>query len=420
MSAIAGALEQRLGSLSLPLAVILPGGRRIGRQDAAVTLRLNDLSPLGHLVTGEVGKVGQDYVEGKLDLDGGMRALMAAAAELMPGDPTQPTSVPPAPLGWVRQAKLMARSRLRHRPEADAEQIQFHYDVSDDFYALWLDPKRVYSCAYFRDAAMPLGAAQEAKLEHICTKLMLKPGDQFLDIGAGWGGLLMFAAEHYGVRAQGITLSKNQHAHVNKLIAERGLAGRVRMDLLDYRHLDEREPYDKIASIGMFEHVGRAQLGAYFAKIRRLLKPGGMLLNHGITAGGTRNHQLGSGLGDFIEKYIFPGGELEHVSRVLEQTSDAGLEAVDVESLRPHYAKTLWAWSDSLEAQLATARTLTTDTVLRAYRLYLAGSAMCFERAWLSLYQMLCTRRTGEPADGPMRGAQSDYPFNRGYMYPQR
>jgi cyclopropane-fatty-acyl-phospholipid synthase len=417
MSAIAGALEQRLGSLSLPLAVILPGGRRIGKKDAAVTLRLNDLSPLTHLVTGQVGKVGQDYVEGKLDLDGGMRELMAAAAELMPGDPTQPTGEPPAPLGWVRQAKLMARSRLRHRPAADAEQIQFHYDVSDDFYALWLDPRRVYSCAYFRDGAMSLAQAQEAKLEHICTKLMLKEGDRFLDIGAGWGGLLMFAAEHYGVRAQGITLSKNQHAHVNRLIAERGLAGRVRVDLLDYRHLDEREPYDKIASIGMFEHVGRAQLAAYFAKIHRLLKPGGLLLNHGITAGGTRNHQLGSGLGDFIEKYIFPGGELEHVSHVLGKTSDAGLEAVDIESLRPHYAKTLWAWSDALEAQLGAARSLTTDTVLRAYRLYLAGSAMCFERAWLSLHQMLCARRTGDAADGPMRGAQSAYPFNRSYMY---
>ncbi len=167
------------------------------------------------------------------------------------------------------------------------------------------------------------------------------------------------------------------------------------MDLLDYRHLDESEPYDKIASVGMFEHVGRARLPEYFAKIRRLLKPGGLLLNHGITAGGTRNHQLGAGLGDFIDSYIFPGGELEHVSHVLEHTADAGLEAVDVESLRPHYAKTLWAWSDALEAQLGTARTLTTDTVLRAYRLYLAGSAMCFERAWLSLHQMLCARRDG-------------------------
>jgi cyclopropane-fatty-acyl-phospholipid synthase len=420
MSAIAGALEQRLGSLSLPLAVVLPGGRRIGRHDAAVTLRLNDLSSLTHLVTGEVGKVGQDYVEGKVDLDGGMRELMAAAAELMPGDPTQPGHPAPAPLAWMGQAALMARSRLRHRPETDAKQIQFHYDVSDDFYALWLDPRRVYSCAYFRDPAMTIAQAQEAKLEHICAKLMLREGERFLDIGAGWGGLLLLAAERYGVKAQGITLSKNQHAYVNKLIAERGLAGRVRMDLLDYRQLDESEPYDKIASVGMFEHVGRAQLPAYFAKIRRLLKPGGLLLNHGITAAGTRNHQLGSGLGDFIEKYIFPGGELEHVSHVIEQTADAGLEAVDVESLRPHYAKTLWAWSDALEAQLGAARTLTTDTVLRAYRLYLAGSAMCFERAWLSLHQMLCARRTGDVGSGPMRGAQSSYPFHRDYMYPQR
>jgi cyclopropane-fatty-acyl-phospholipid synthase len=192
------------------------------------------------------------------------------------------------------------------------------------------------------------------------------------------------------------------------------------MDLLDYRDLDESAPYDKIASVGMFEHVGRARLPEYFAKIHRLLKPGGLLLNHGITAGGTHNHQLGSGLGDFIGRYIFPGGELEHVSRVLETTADCGLEAVDVESLRPHYAKTLWAWSDALEAQLSTARTVTTDTVLRAYRLYLAGSAMCFEQAWLSLYQMLCAKRTGDPSDGPMRGAQSAFPFNRGYMYPPR
>jgi cyclopropane-fatty-acyl-phospholipid synthase len=420
MPAIAGALEQRLGSLSLPIAVVLPGGRRIGRSDAAVTLRLNDLSSLTHLVTGEVGKVGEDYVEGKVDLDGGMRELMAACAELMQGDPTQPRVVPPAPLAWARSAARLARSRLRHRPEVDAEQVQFHYDVSDDFYALWLDPRRVYSCAYFRDPVMSLAQAQEAKLDHICTKLMLKEGERFLDIGAGWGGLLLFAAENYGVRAQGITLSKNQHAHVNKLIAGRGLGGRVRMELLDYRALDESEPYDKIASVGMFEHVGRARLPEYFAKIRRLLKPGGLLLNHGITAGGTRNHQLGSGLGDFMEKYIFPGGELEHVAHVLEATAEAGLEPVDVESLRPHYARTLWAWSDALEAQLGAARTLTTDTVLRAYRLYLAGSAMCFERAWLSLYQMLSARPDGDVATGPMRGAQSSYPFNRGYMYPER
>ena len=191
------------------------------------------------------------------------------------------------------------------------------------------------------------------------------------------------------------------------------------MELLDYRALPEDELFDKIASVGMFEHVGRAQLPDYFAKIIRLLEPGGLFLNHGITAGGTRNHQLGAGLGDFIERYIFPGGELMHVSHVLEITSDAGLEALDVENLRPHYAKTLWAWSEALEAQLGAARELTRSTVLRAYRLYLAGSAMAFERGWISLHQMLCARRTGHVEDGPMRGAQSSFPFNRSYMYPQ-
>lgn len=417
MTALAGTLEQRIESLSLPLAVVLPGGQRLGRADAAVTLRLNELSPLAHIATGQIGQVAQDYVEGRVDFDGGMRELMTIAAEIMPGDPID-TGVARASLTWLQQLLQTTRSHVRHRLASDARQIQFHYDVSDDFYALWLDPMRVYSCAYYRDAAMSLAEAQQAKLEHICTKLMLREGERFLDIGAGWGGLLLWAAEHYGVRARGITLSRNQHAHVNRLIEQKGLAGRVTMELLDYRKLPENEPFDKIASIGMFEHVGRSQLPRYFAKIQRLLRPGGLVLNHGITAGGTRNHQLGSGLGEFIERYIFPGGELMHVAHVLRQMGDARLEPLDVESLRIHYAKTLWAWSDALEAQLATARALTRDGVVRAYRLYLAGSAMSFERAWLSIYQMLAARRTGDPADGPVRGAQSAYPFHRGYMYP--
>ena len=418
MSAIPGTatLEQRLETLTPALAIVLPGGRRLGPARASVTLRLHSLASLAHLATGQVGKIGEDYVEGRVDFDGNMHDFMAIAAEMLPADPTEVAVA--APVGWVRQLVQLARSHVKHRPEADAKQIQFHYDVSDDFYALWLDPKRVYSCAYYGEPGMQLAAAQEAKLEHICRKLMLKGGERFLDIGAGWGGLLLHAAEHHGVRAQGITLSRNQHAYVNRLIEERGLSGRVKMDLLDYRDLPETEPFSKIASVGMFEHVGRAYLSDYFAKIHRLLEPGGLLLNHGITAGGTRNHQLGAGLGDFMERYIFPGGELLHVSHVLEVTAESGLETVDVESLRPHYGKTLWAWSDGLEAQLEAARAVTSETVVRAYRLYLAGSALAFERAWISLHQMLCARRTGDPASGTMRGAQSAFPFNRSYMYP--
>jgi cyclopropane-fatty-acyl-phospholipid synthase len=310
------------------------------------------------------------------------------------------------------------RSFARHRAaDVDARQVQFHYDVSDDFYALWLDPRRVYSCAYYRDAGMTLAAAQEAKLDHICRKLMLQPGERFLDVGAGWGGLLLWAAEHYGVVGHGVTLSKNQHAHVNRLIDERGLRGRVTMELRDYREIPEDRPYDKIASVGMFEHVGRALLPTYFGKLHRLLVPGGLLLNHGITAAGTRNYQLGGGIGEFVERYIFPGGELEHLSLVLRTMADSGLEALDVENLRPHYARTLWAWSDALEAQLEQARQISSDRVLRAYRLYLAGSAMCFEQGWISLHQMLASRPSGALDGGPMRGAQSAFPFNREYMY---
>src|SRR6185295_2155367 len=217
------------------------------------------------LAAGQIGKIAEDYVEQRIRIEGHMRDVMAAAARLLPGSPVASDT------SWWTQIVRRAKSLANHTPERDAEQIRFHYDVSDDFYALWLDPRRVYSCAYFRQPDMTLAQAQEAKLDHICRKLMLRPGERFLDIGAGWGGLLLWAAEHYGVIGHGITLSRNQHEYVNGLIKARGLTGRVRMELLDYRDLPEGEPYDKIASIGMFEHVGRAYLPDYFAKIHRLL-----------------------------------------------------------------------------------------------------------------------------------------------------
>ena len=303
MGTLDSAVERRLAGLDLPLAVALPGGRRFGPARAAVTLRLARLSSLLHLATGQVGRVGEDYVEGRLDIDGALRDVVAIAAQMIGEDPTQ-VDAQAAPLVWWRELMRTVRSRRRHLPEADAQQVQFHYDVSDDFYALWLDPRRVYSCAYYRDASMRLAQAQEAKLDHICRKLMLREGERFLDIGAGWGGLLLWAAEHYGVRAHGITLSRHQHAHVNGLIESRGLRGRVSMQLLDYRELPEDEPFDKIASVGMFEHVGLAQLPQYFAKVHRLLRPGGLLMNHGITAGGTRNDRLGAGLDGLPHRFV--------------------------------------------------------------------------------------------------------------------
>ncbi|WP_284619659.1 SAM-dependent methyltransferase [Aquabacterium humicola] len=415
MPALEAIVRDKFDALGAPAALVLPGGQRVGSADARVVIRLNDMRSLAHVAAGQVGKLAEDYVEGRADFDGSMRDLMSAVTGLVGGDPTR--GVEHGPWRWWRELMRRGKSLARHSAEADARQVEFHYDVSDDFYALWLDPRRVYSCAYYAEPTMTLANAQEAKLDHICRKLMLREGERFLDVGAGWGGLLLWAAEHYGVQATGITLSRNQHAHVTRLIAERGLSGRVKMELLDYRALPEHEPWDKIASVGMFEHVGRALLPTYFDKLLRLLKPGGLLMNHGITAGGTSNHQLGAGMGNFIERYIFPGGELLHLSHVLRELSEAGLEALDVENLRPHYARTLWAWSDGLESQLGHAREITSERVVRAYRLYLAGSAMAFEQGWITLHQILASRPSGALSDGPMRGAQSVYPFQRGYVY---
>ena len=422
MDSLVRKIESQLQRLSRPLALELPGGQRAGPANAAVTLTFGDWSSLATLVAGHIGRLAEDIVEHRVQLAGSMRDVMQIAAELLPGDPVGTDT------GWWTQMMRRAKSLALHTPQKDAEQVQFHYDVSDDFYALWLDPRRVYSCAYFREASLSLAQAQEAKLDHICRKLMLKPGEKFLDIGAGWGGLLLWAAEHYGVDATGITLSRYQHAHVTRLIVDKGLTGRVRMELRDYRELDCAARYDKIASVGMFEHVGQTNMAAYFNKICSLLKPGGLVMNHGITSGNLEPGQLGAGMGDFIEKYIFPGGELLHVSLVLRELAIGGLEMVDTESLRPHYARTLWAWSDALEAQLPQAQRVLETTaeardagkVLRAYRLYLAGCAMCFERGWISVHQVLATRPDGRPESGNIRGAQSTYPFNRDYMYDRK
>ncbi|SFU23988.1 class I SAM-dependent methyltransferase [Paraburkholderia aspalathi] len=415
--------EQQIAGLPLPCSVALPDGRRIGAQQPRLSFVIRDMRALLHLTQGAIGRLAEDYVEGRLEIEGNMHDLMATAPALLRSDPTHETH------GWlmgpISRTRRAIWERTHHSRAKDAAQIQHHYDISDDFYALWLDPLRVYSCAYFSATDMSLAEAQQAKLDHICRKLMLRAGERFLDVGAGWGALLLWAAEHYGVVATGITLSRNQHTYVNRLIEQKGLQGRVKMLLQDYREVDESRPFDKIASVGMCEHVGRPNLPAYFAKMRRLLTPGGLMMNHSITAGGVDNPEVGAGMGDFIDRYIFPGGQLVHVSLMIDAMARGNLEPVDVECLRPHYARTLWHWADALEVHLDEARRVLgkdAEKITRAYRLYLAGSAMGFERGWTSLFQILASR----PADvmetdgrSPARiaNARSAYPFNRAYMY---
>jgi cyclopropane-fatty-acyl-phospholipid synthase len=296
-----------------------------------------------------------------------------------------------------------------HQRRSNKANIQHHYDVSDAFYRLWLDSRMVYSCAYFRTEDDSLDDAQAQKLDHICRKLRLRPGERFLDIGCGWGGLLFWAATHYGVDATGITLSQNQYDHVRAEIDARGLAGKVRVDLVDYLNLPYGVHYDKIASVGMFEHVGVKRFPLYFAKIEKLLRPGGLVLNHGITHNPLGTRGLGSGIGDFVEEYVFPGGELTHVSKVIESMAACGLEAIDAEALREHYARTLWHWTERLEANAQAARSEVGEERYRVWRIYMAGSAHAFDRGWLSLWQVLAGR--------PLPDGRLPHPLTREDLY---
>lgn len=319
----------------------------------------------------------------------GWRKKLVTARDLLrlPAGPERPTA-------RRGPARLSGR---QHSVERDRQAVTYHYDVSNAFYALWLDRRMVYSCAYFQTPDDDLDTAQARKLDYICRKLRLKPGQRLLDIGCGWGGLVLHAAQHYGVHATGITLSRPQVELANERIQAAGLADRCRVEPWDYRDLAEPEGYDALVSVGMFEHVGAAVLPDYFARAWRLLKPGGVFLNHGIASRATDAPQHGP---SFSDAYVFPDGELVPISVTLQAAEGAGFEVRDVESLREHYALTLRHWVRRLEAQHDQALRFVDEPTYRVWRLFMSGSAHGFTTGRLNVYQALLVKPDAQGRSG--------------------
>ncbi|MGC2193766.1 MAG: cyclopropane-fatty-acyl-phospholipid synthase family protein [Terriglobales bacterium] len=284
-----------------------------------------------------------------------------------------------------------------HAKDRERQAINHHYDLPADFYALWLDQHMVYSCAYFSKPEEDLDSAQESKLDYICRKLRLRPGERILDIGCGWAGFIMHAAAHYGVECVGITLSVPQAEVGRERLRKAGLNDHCRVEVSDYRDIEHDQQYDKIVSVGMFEHVGEVFFPEYFHRVWGLLRPGGVFLNQGIAQSATY-HRRGP---SFTDRYVFPDGDLVPISTSLGAAELSGFEVRDAESLREHYALTLHHWVRRLESHATEARRITSDTTYRIWRLYMAGSAHAFRSGRLNVYQTLLAKpsrgRTGLP-----------------------
>ncbi len=397
-------LESRLERLvekirkkaAIPLRLKLWNGRSFElAPDARVTVAIPAASSLRYFLSADLNRLGEAYVEGHIDVEGPVHEVFRVAE------------------GFARHAAEKAkRGRKRfflHSKDRDRKAIERHYDVSNEFYRLFLDQSMVYSCAYYRTGNETLETAQEQKLDHILGKLMLRPGERLLDIGCGWGALIVHAAKKYGAIATGITLSRQQYEAARRRILEEGLEGRCEVRLQDYRDLSGEGVFDKITSVGMFEHVGVRNLHTYFVCIQRLLKDGGLALNHGITATDPESRWVGLGAGEFIHRYVFPHGELPHISVVLREMARAGLEVCDVESLRRHYARTCHEWASRIDANRENAIAAASAKHFRIWQIYLAGCAFGFEHGWMNIYQLLACKEGALSLD--------TLPLTREYMY---
>ncbi len=368
------------------------------RRPGAVRRMFRDWSTDAHL--------GESYVYGDFDVGGQLEAAFGTADWLLRGGVSAVDRVRLAnalrrlPAGddgrdapHVHAASPRGRLHSRGR---DREGIAFHYDRSNDFFALWLDRRMVYSCAYFERETDDLDTAQERKLDLVCRKLRLRPGERLLDIGCGWGGLVLHAAERWGADALGITVSEAQAGWARRRAAERGLADRCRIAVCDYRDAPEDRPFDKLASVGMVEHVGEEMLPRYFAKAFSLLRPGGAFLNHGIVWRAREERLSGE---TFDTRFVFPDGRLTTLHAVVRAAEEAGFEVRDAESLREHYAITLRRWVRRLEARRQDALRFVDEPTYRIWRLYMAGAAHAFAVGRLNVVQLLLVK----PDDGRSR-----------------
>lgn len=385
--------------LALPLRVILWNGQQLdfSPEPPRVTIRVPHPSALRYLLSPSLYNLGSAYVEGAIDVSGRAADMIAVVNALAKASVKKPH-------GAI--ARVAGAIGSRHTRKKDAEAIRYHYDVSNEFYGAWLDPLLVYSCAYFENGDEDLATAQRKKIDHILTKIDLRPGQSLLDIGCGWGALVIRAAARFGARCVGVTLSENQARLAREQVARAGLQHLVEIRLQDYR--DVGGQFDRITSVGMFEHVGIAHLADYFSRINALLAPGGVAMNHGLTSTDVHSRGTPYGGGEFINRYVFPHGELAHLGTVIRSMQEGGLEVRDVENLRRHYARTCAIWTDNFEANAERIRQLTDPKRFRIWHVYLAGCTYAFNNDWISLYQIVCGKAGQEP---------SAIPWSRRYMY---